>query len=158
MADREVISVRCNAINKNGTRCRRHTKRGDKCWNHLVKDEGLRIKKSTIPGVGLGLFAAKDFKKDTKVVDYKGEVMDHPSGGDYVLEINPHRFIDARKSIYAGGFANTLRKGDKGTLNSKLTSYRSEGRIKSTKPIKAGKEVLVAYGRNYWKRGVKAKG
>jgi hypothetical protein len=113
--------------------------------------DGLRIKKSTIPGAGLGLFAAKDFKKDTKVVDYKGEVSDHASGGDYDLEIKPNKFVNANKSIYVGSYSNMARRGDGKTNNAKLTAYQSEGRIKSTRPIKAGGEVLTSYGRSYWR-------
>jgi hypothetical protein len=112
----------------------------------------LRIKRSQIPHAGLGLFTTKDFKKDTKVVDYKGEISDHASGGDYDLEITPNKFVNANKSKYVGGYSNMARRGDGKTNNAKLTAYRGEGRIKSTKPIKAGKEVLTSYGREYWKK------
>lgn len=153
MSDRKVITVRCDAIKPNGQQCKRRTRKGDKCFQHLAIVDGLRIKKSTIPGAGLGLFAAKDFKKDVKVVDYKGEISDHASGGDYDLELAPDKFVNANKSVYVGSYSNMARAKDKKKNNAKLTAYRGQGRIKSTVPIKAGKEVLTSYGRNYWKRG-----
>jgi hypothetical protein len=152
MADRIVISVRCQAKNKNGQRCRRHTKRGKECWNHLSINEGLRIKKSNIKNSGMGLFATKPFKKDKLVVKYEGDISDHATGGDYDLEINPNKFIVANKSTSVAGFSNMARKGDGFSNNAKLTTYNGEGRIKSTKPIPTGREILTSYGKSYWKR------
>ena len=152
MADRIVSTIRCDAKKVNGERCKRKTRKGDKCFQHLAIDDGLRIKKSSIPNAGLGLFVTRDFKKDSKIVDYKGEISDKPSGGDYDLEINEHKFINANKSKYVGGYANMARRKDRKTNNSKLTAYKGEGRIKSTKNIKKGNEVLTSYGREYWKK------
>ena len=58
-----MVSPYCTAISaSSGTRCRLRTKvRHPYCWIHTKSVLGLVVKKSTIPGSGLGLFAAKDF-------------------------------------------------------------------------------------------------
>jgi len=119
---------------------------------HLSRDEGLRIKKSTIPGAGLGLFAAKNFAANKKIVDYNGDLSTKPSGGDYDLELGKDKFVNANRSVFVGSYSNMARAKDKKKNNAKLTAYAGEGRIKSTVPIKAGKEVLTSYGKSYWGR------
>lgn len=149
MDKRIVQTNRCAAMTVKGTRCNRKTRRGYMCTQHAVKIEGIRIKKSGIPNAGEGLFAAKDFPADKKVVDYLGDLSNNPIHGPYVLELADDKFVDAAKSKYVGGYANTCRRGDHCTNNSKLTSYMGVGRIKTTRPIKAGKEIYTQYGRSY---------
>lgn len=148
---RVVESHICGAINLNGKRCKRHTLKGDKCWNHLMKYDHLRIKKSGIPNAGFGLFATKKFPKDAKVIDYLGTIHHHPIIGPYVLELNPHKFVDAANSKYVGGYSNTCRNNNSCTNNAKLTGYQGVGRIKTKKTILPGKEIYTSYGRNYWR-------
>lgn len=152
MDHRIVQSLQCIGLTLNGNRCKRKTRKGDECWYHLQKDQGLRIKKSTIPNSGDGLFAAKEFKKDSKVVDYLGEISQEAIQGPFVLELGKHKFVDAAESKYVGGFSNTCRSRDHCTNNATLTSYKGVGRIKAKKKIAKGKEIFTSYGRNYGKQ------
>ena len=68
-------SQRCLGRSRKGTQCKSRTKVGAYCWQHLVKMEGLRIKKSTIPQAGRGLFTARRaFKKNETVTKYTGDI------------------------------------------------------------------------------------
>lgn len=59
----------CRGTTAAGTPCTRSTcTTGPYCWQHLRKEEFLRVKKSTIPGAGLGLFADKPGAKKGEVV------------------------------------------------------------------------------------------
>ena len=66
---------RCEATTKSGNRCKNRTCRGKLCWQHLKKQEGLRVKPSGIQGAGMGLFTTKPFKKNEKIANYTGEQM-----------------------------------------------------------------------------------
>ena len=116
-----------------------------------MKYDHLRIKKSGIPNAGFGLFATKKFPKDAKVIDYLGTIHHHQIIGPYVLELNPHKFVDAANSKYVGGYSNTCRNNNSCTNNAKLTGYQGVGRIKTKKTILPGKEIYTSYGRNYWR-------
>jgi hypothetical protein len=79
-------SVRCVEITKKGNQCKRQTVIGSTfCSAHLAFNHHLKIKPSTIPHAGLGLFAIDPmhsdsneilFKKGTTIVKYCGEIID----------------------------------------------------------------------------------
>lgn len=148
-------SLQCKAIAKNGHRCKKRTCRSEYCWIHLASIEDLRIKKSQIRDGGLGLFCGpKPIKADKKICDYKGKIINSnaPVTGPYVLQLGPTRYVDAAQSRFVGGFSNMARAKDAPLRNNaKLTAYNGEGRIKSTKNITPGKEILTSYGRDYFR-------
>ena len=55
--DRKV--VQCKSKTLKGNQCKNRTSRTKKCWIHLGKEDNLRIKPSTIPRAGFGLFLYK---------------------------------------------------------------------------------------------------
>ena len=55
----KLQSMRCTSQTQNGKRCKNRTRKSHKCWIHLGKEDNLRIKPSTIPNAGLGLFSYK---------------------------------------------------------------------------------------------------
>jgi len=153
---------RCKATTKAGHRCKNRTCRGKYCWQHLKKGQGLRVKPSEIAGAGFGLFTTKPFKKNEKIVDYTGERVSRAeidrryvgTTGQYVLcEGNrpKSRCVDARKTNSgAGRYANDARGSNQ--RNNARFLQRGFG-IKASRNIPVGREVLVSYGRGYWRRG-----
>ena len=74
----------CSAATAAGAQCRKRACVGvPECWVHLLRDHSLRVKASTIPGAGLGLFAVKRgaaadailFRPGDKITDYAGEIV-----------------------------------------------------------------------------------
>ena len=53
---------RCQAQTKSGNQCRNRTCKSDRCWQHLKRDDGLRIKSSQVPGGGMGLWTTRRYK------------------------------------------------------------------------------------------------
>ena len=45
---REFVSNRCSGLTKNGTRCNLNTLKGTKCFQHLMKENNLRVKHSNL--------------------------------------------------------------------------------------------------------------
>jgi hypothetical protein len=108
------------------------------------------------PNVGLGLFAKIDFNIDDYICAYLGEIVptdrNKEFDSDYRLEYNKEWTIDSTDphSCY-GRYPNDPIL--KNLVNARLSNRRKviEACVKATKPIKAGDEILVEYGDNYWK-------
>jgi hypothetical protein len=158
---RRIVS-RCTALNQyragnTKVRCKRMVTKGQLCYMHLEKLQHLRVKRSTIPNARNGLFTTVARKKQEKLADYTGQRISAAqakrSKSAYIFQPNKTTFIDARKSNEAvGRYANDGRSPAKN--NSKL-AYNSKAKtacVKATKNIQAGKEILVSYGPEYWKR------
>ena len=123
----------------------------------------LIVKKSTLPNAGKGLFTDKAIDKGSKIIEYKGEIIDWKEYEKRVLEdkdgylfyINKKRCIDAfatpqHKARYANDAAGLSRV--KGKKNN--SAYEIEGDkcyIVAQKDIDAGEEIFVSYSADYWK-------
>lgn len=122
----------------------------------------LKIKKSLLPNAGKGLFTQKDIKKGERVVEYLGEIvsekeLDKRAEKDifgYAFYINKRRCIDAYYTPEAfARYANDAKglnrvKGISNNCCYKV--YKNRGWISADKNIKAGSEIFVAYGKEYW--------
>lgn len=156
-----VIKVQCNSIANNGRRCKHHTTNGLKCHQHLDKFQHLQVKKSTIPGAKLGLFATKPIARGQNIVEYSGpQIVSHDDdyGDDYSLQIkkNPPTFIDSRSTNNeVGRYANArLRRLNQGANNAQV-NYNNQTKkafVRATKPIPAKHEITLPYGAAYWHR------
>lgn len=123
----------------------------------------LEVKKSTIPGAGKGLFTKRDIKKGERIVEYLGEViteaeLDKRAEKDiygYAFYINKKRCIDAYYTPEAiARYANDAKglTRIKGVNNNACYDiWKNRGWIKAEKNIKAGSEIFVSYGADYWK-------
>lgn len=168
---------RCTHINPTtGNQCKRYITIGlPVCYQHLAMDDNLKIKKSTIPNGGKGLFAYDGtndnnivFKKDEKIAQYKGEHLNDKTltnrYGDftapYAVKVKKNNFIDSAIERYTASLINSV-KGTKKIKNVKLANPTNDGKIfvKTVKNIKNGEELLTSYGRDYKfnEPGVKSK-
>ncbi|HVG40203.1 MAG TPA: SET domain-containing protein [Chitinophagaceae bacterium] len=119
----------------------------------------LRIKKSSIPDAGKGLYTTVFIPKHTLIVEYKGRIttwkeVEYDSTNGYIYTVNTKHVIDAKRTLKAlARYANdalglTRVKGVKNNchfLNDGLRVY-----IESARDIEAGEEILVDYGKKYW--------
>jgi len=126
----------------------------------LLEDQ-LVVKKSKLPGAGKGLFTKKFIPKGTKIVEYKGRIstwkeVDHQKGENgYIFYVKRDHVIDAgpyKKAL--ARFANDARGINKVkgiTNNSEYKEFGLRVFIVANKNIPAGSEILVDYGKDYWK-------
>lgn len=124
-------------------------------------EKQLFVKKSTIPNSGKGLFTKKFIPKGTRIVEYKGrisawkDVQDEDGKNGYIFYITRNHVINALNTKSAlARYANDARGlvKIKGVTNN--CDYISDGLhayIESKKDIPAGDEILVDYGKDYWK-------
>jgi SET domain-containing protein len=123
-------------------------------------EKHLIIKRSGLPKAGKGLFTKIDILKGTRIVEYKGrihpwrEVKDQDGINGYLMYINRNVVINALPAVKTlGRYANDAQGFVRieGIRNN--SEYVSEGKrcfIEATRNIKAGEEIFVNYGREYW--------
>jgi uncharacterized protein len=124
-------------------------------------EKQLIVKKSGLPNSGKGLFTRKFIPKGTRIVEYKGkisswkDVKDEDGKNGYIFYVNRNHVIDALPTLKAlARYANDARglSRIKGVTNN--ADYITDGLkayIESKKDIPAGAEILVDYGKDYWK-------
>ena len=150
----------CTATTAAGTRCRKRTCRGPVCWQHAQSQHGLRVKPSQIQNAGFGLFATKRMAKDARIAAYDGEHRTRADvkeeygdeTGQYVLCRSDRECFDASASNSSlARFANDAR-GSSFTNNARFTrGAKGPPLLRAARAIPAGREVLVSYGREYWR-------
>ncbi len=124
----------------------------------------LYVKKSQIPKSGKGLYTTHDIKKGERVCEYEGEKLTwkeclarneaQKGKGAYYFYVNSKNCVDAQYTLSAmaryandaAGFGRVqgLRN------NSKYEVIKGVPYIVATRNIKAGSEIFVAYGKEYW--------
>lgn len=122
----------------------------------------LLVKKSTLPKAGKGLFTNKPIKKDSKIIEYKGEIIDWKEYEKRVLEdkdgylffINKKRCIDAFstpkfKARYAND-AEGLSKIKGLKNNASYEIFGDKCFIVADRNIESGEEIFVSYSKDYW--------
>jgi hypothetical protein len=129
---------------------------------HRAARDGTQIKKSSIDGAGLGLFARKEFAKGATIAQYTGDLIrtelgDDPEGfegSQYVLELSRQVAIDAARTNTADG---RMMNDPGGTGLGPNVKFSCNQRTKTAKmvakkTIHVGDEFLVSYGRGFWSR------
>jgi len=123
-------------------------------------EKQLKVKRSTIPGAGKGLFTKSPIRKGSRIVEYKGRITtwkeaDHNDGRNgYIYYVKRNLVIDALPYPSAlARYANDARgiKRVRGVNNN--SEYVEDGQkvyIEAKKDIPANAEILVGYGKEYW--------
>jgi uncharacterized protein len=123
-------------------------------------EKWLKVKKSQIPKSGKGLFTTVDIKRGERIVEYKGrlhkwkDIKFQDATNGYLLYMTSQAVIDARASKTFGRYANDAAGFSRMDGLKNNAEYLYEGKrcyIESKRSIKAGEEIFVAYGREYWR-------
>jgi SET domain-containing protein len=126
-----------------------------------LKEKDLRVKRSTLPGAGKGLFTTAPIAKGERIVEYKGRKMtwaraqhlpDERNG--YLFYFSRNHVIDAWKTKkgvaqYAND-ARGLTRVPGLRNNAEYVTSKQKCYIQASRNIKAGEEILVEYGAEYW--------
>jgi hypothetical protein len=167
----DMPSQQCVAFTQRGAACKRRTKRGHHCADHMRLLQRLAVAKATNPKAGYGLFVAKGkqakpFRAGERIALYTGDWAQllpgddgAAQGGPYYLQLTQTLAVDAARTNTAlGRWANSphdARGPDGKPLrpNAKLVrdQRKKQGALQATRRINPGEEILVSYGRTYWK-------
>jgi len=126
-----------------------------------ISNAWLEVKKSALPGAGKGLFALRTFRKGQRITEYKGRlcpwktVAAFDGVNTYLMRINRYWAIDALPAVATlGRYANDAAGTPGKTSRDNNALYVTEGRrcfLEATKTILPGEEILVRYGKEFWK-------
>lgn len=122
----------------------------------------LTVKRSGLPGCGKGLFTTKAISKDSKIIEYRGEIIGYneyrrrarKEVDQYLFFVRRDLCIDAMhtpqyKARYANDAAGLTRvKGFRN--NSDYMIFDDKCFIVASRDIKAGEEIFVNYTEHYW--------
>ena len=166
---------RCTSrkLGGDGSRCTRRTcKYGPMCWQHTRIRLGVYVKRSTIPGAGLGLFAARRLEPGHSLV-YGGKRSTAKSyhrrfpgnvtfpyavtygDGEWVVDAcQTNDPVSRYANDAVGGRRHSrLRRGRRQRYNAELDDGGREPAIVITRPVRPGQEIFVDYGDEYWGGG-----
>ncbi|MCD6066645.1 MAG: hypothetical protein K0S33_1471 [Bacteroidetes bacterium] len=122
----------------------------------------LKVKKSTLPDAGKGLFTTTPIKKGERIVEYLGEIIDWKEyerrvakdEDGYLFFVNKKHCIDAFNTPqHVARYANDAQglSKVKGLKNNSV--YETEGNrcfIIAKKDIAKNEEIFVSYTKEYW--------
>ncbi|MEP6748756.1 MAG: SET domain-containing protein-lysine N-methyltransferase, partial [Bacteroidota bacterium] len=128
--------------------------------NTDMTKRSLVVKKSTLPKSGKGLFTKASISKGELVVEYRGKIttwkhiLANKVFNGYVFYVNRNHVVDAMKNMKAlGRYANDAKglskiKGIRN--NADYVVRQGKVYIHATANIRAGDEIFVNYGKEYW--------
>ncbi len=151
------VTAQCAYVGKKGQCPKLTTITHPYCGKHTRKVLGLRVKKSTVPKAGKGLFADRTFKKGEYIARYDGEILttaeyDERYGEDamgaYGVQLDDNRVIDARKTTagvarYACDYHGSRKKPNAEYV---ADDEKDEVWIVAIRKIRKGDEILTDYG------------
>lgn len=123
----------------------------------------LVVKRSRLPGAGKGLFTTKFIKKDSKIIQYRGEIIGWKDYNErvkrnedgYLFYFNRNYCVDAYhtpqyKARYANDAMGIVRI--KGIRNNSFYEIEDDKcYIVASRDIQPGEEIYCDYTRDYWK-------
>lgn len=117
-----------------------------------------KIKRSA---TGLGLFAAKDYKKGEPIIEYKGKRLSDNQFS--AIKGNPLYMFDFRKNVTIDGSkrSNTARYVNHACKpNSEAIRHYKANKLvfHALVPIKSGEEITIDYGKEYFDWNIRKTG
>jgi hypothetical protein len=160
----KIQCEQCCITKPDGGQCKRKTCIGSPyCYIHLLLVRHLRIKQSTLPNGGKGLFAmdpkatanAVVFKKGDTIIDYDGELINDNTKtarygkytAPYAVECKKDCNVDCACERGVGANANTNPNHNNATFS--VDRGRKTVKIKASKNIRNGEEIFLSYGRSF---------
>ena len=124
----------------------------------IVKDKDLKVKNSKIKGAGKGLFTKVDIKKGQLISMFQGtRTFKQPPNKymTYVVYVSDGSYINTFHIPGKAKYANDAQYNSLYNNNSDITECEVDGILESfliaTRDIKAGEEIYLDYGSEYWK-------
>jgi SET domain-containing protein len=122
-----------------------------------IDKQQLFVRPSGLAGAGNGLFTKIFIPKKTRIVEYKGRIINWKevdADNPYIYYVKRYHVIDARpyKKAFAR-YANDARGLQKIKAMRNNSKYIEEGLkvfIESVRDIHPDEEILVDYGKEYW--------
>jgi hypothetical protein len=125
-------------------------------WYVTRPKEPFDIELNKSPLGGKGVFATRDFRKGEVVEE--APIMTAPSGR-WGTALKDYLFTDtdATKNVLVLGYGAMYNHADKPNLEYEMGDGDDTFRYVATRAIKAGEELLISYGSEWWQSRTKIK-
>lgn len=117
--------------------------------------ESFDIRESSIPGIGLGLFARDTIYKGDSIGPYTGKVITDQQAGRapyvnslYILWICRDHWVVGEGE--AASYTRYINHSDKPNSRFVVSTRWKKARIEAIRRIRSGDEIFVDYGPEYW--------
>ncbi|MCD5382418.1 MAG: SET domain-containing protein [Candidatus Pacebacteria bacterium] len=121
-----------------------------------VQKENLKVKRSS---AGLGLYTLVPIPKGSFIIEYVGEHISHDEsdrrGGKYLFTLSDKIVIDGKARTNTARYINhSCRPNCEAESDEEALKIR----ILAKRTIKAGEELTIDYGKEYWNDHIKPYG
>jgi SET domain-containing protein len=120
----------------------------------MSREKKLAVKRSA---TGLGLFALEPIAADTRIIEYTGPLLTYAEadrrGGKYLLTMNEKYVIDGSPRSNTARYINHSCRPNARAYTSGMRVW-----VWSLRAIKAGEEITMNYGKDYFNDHIKPKG
>lgn len=120
----------------------------------MSKENKLAVKRSA---TGLGLFASEPIAANTRIIEYIGPILTYgeadEKGGKYLLTMDSKYVIDGSPRSNTARYINHSCRPNARAYTSGVRVW-----IWSLRAIKAGEEITMNYGKEYFDDHIKPKG
>jgi SET domain-containing protein len=114
----------------------------------------VSVRESSVPGIGLGVYADRLFKRGDLLGVYTGAIRQQEEtleNGRYAMAIDNEMVIDAS---VGGNWTRYINDGRHGFSKSKVNAKcYTDMEIRATRRIYPGDEIFISYGAEYWEGG-----
>jgi len=158
----DLASMQCEANGKTGKRCSNKTVIGVKlCWQHLLGLKHLRIKQSTVPGAGKGVFAVDPHRPAGAVIFAKGSNVMIPFDGEKMsLAASKQRYkkheayaryaiLDSKDVVFDAACMRSVGSIIASNISNRRGAsnvvYNSNKILEATRDILNGEELLTSF-------------
>ena len=122
----------------------------------MLRDLGLRITASDIPGAGKGLFARKDFRRGDLIIPYDGERVTYAQLTHRYADYTAPYGLASTRALAEDGACHrgigAMVNGASRRAGANAEFYRGKGnvlKLRARKNIRDGQEILAHYGPDY---------
>jgi hypothetical protein len=160
----DLESKQCQGYTQStAKRCKRNVVIGlPFCWSHLLNERKIRIKQSSIPQAGKGLFVEDKskpknevvFQKNSFILEYNGEKIDRDElvrrygkyTAPYGVELSKKLYEDAACKRGAGAMGNYSPKSNAILF---LSKNKNSVIVVAKKNIRNSEEIFIDYGKSF---------
>jgi SET domain-containing protein len=121
----------------------------------VLGEEDFEIKPSSIPGIGLGLFARRTIRKGDTIGPYTGKVITDAQAerepyvrSHYILWVCRDCNIVAEGSRAA--YTRYINHSDRPNARFVISTRWKKARVEAIKRIRTGEEIFLDYGPYFW--------
>ncbi len=114
-------------------------------------EDDFEIKPSSIPGIGMGLFAKRTIRKGDTIGPYEGKVLnDRQCHRKPWIDSHHLLHICVDCTIHGENYTRYINHSDKPSAHFVVSTRWKTARVEALRTIRPGEELFLDYGPDFW--------